>query len=186
MKTLLASILLLSFLAHANLDGFEWYPEDRPYTASDSKMGPYIAKSLYNTSTFTLTFDDGPDVALTPKLLDVLKKHETQATFFVLTKNLSEATYPIVKRMLDEGHIVASHGIDHQHAPLQTKDQYTSDLKVSLLKLAEFHKRAGYEFQNIYYRFPYGDFGKRADYHHLPVMLEVSRSLMGEIGRAHV
>lgn len=39
-----------------------------------------------------LTFDDGPDIAYTEQLLDLLKKHEVKAVFFVVNKNVKK--YP--------------------------------------------------------------------------------------------
>jgi hypothetical protein len=48
-----------------------------------------------------LTFDDGPNPRTTPELLDILKKNNVKATFFVLGKLV--ATYPeVVKREYDE------------------------------------------------------------------------------------
>ncbi|MGI5920439.1 MAG: polysaccharide deacetylase family protein [Syntrophomonadaceae bacterium] len=59
-----------------------------------------------------LTFDDGPDPDNTPVLLDVLKKHKAQATFFVIgTKG---EKYPsILKRIAREGHEIGNHGYTH-------------------------------------------------------------------------
>jgi peptidoglycan/xylan/chitin deacetylase (PgdA/CDA1 family) len=56
-----------------------------------------------------LTYDDGPNPAATPALLDVLRETGTQATFFLIDAHLTESTAPIVRRMFDEGHAVALH-----------------------------------------------------------------------------
>ncbi|WAH38798.1 polysaccharide deacetylase family protein [Alicyclobacillus dauci] len=65
----------------------------------------------------SLTFDDGPDPAYTPRLLDVLKEHNVHASFFVLARKARE--HPeIIKRMLDEGHDVQIHGFQHWFVPL--------------------------------------------------------------------
>ena len=56
-----------------------------------------------------LTFDDGPNPDATPGLLDVLARHGVAATFFIIDKHLTEATAPIVRRAVDEGHAVALH-----------------------------------------------------------------------------
>ena len=50
-----------------------------------------------------LTFDDGPS-QLTPKILDLLKKYDIKATFFVVG-SLAEKNPDIVKRASDEGHM---------------------------------------------------------------------------------
>jgi peptidoglycan/xylan/chitin deacetylase (PgdA/CDA1 family) len=56
-----------------------------------------------------LTFDDGPNPAATPQLLDVLRKHDVAATFFVIDKHITNETLPILRRTFDEGHAVALH-----------------------------------------------------------------------------
>jgi peptidoglycan/xylan/chitin deacetylase (PgdA/CDA1 family) len=56
-----------------------------------------------------LTYDDGPNPAATPALLDVLRQGGARATFFLIDAHLDENTAPIVQRMFDEGHAVALH-----------------------------------------------------------------------------
>jgi peptidoglycan/xylan/chitin deacetylase (PgdA/CDA1 family) len=59
--------------------------------------------------TIYLTYDDGPNPAATPALLDVLAREGVPATFFVIPKHFSAETAPILKRLHDEGHAVALH-----------------------------------------------------------------------------
>ena len=59
-----------------------------------------------------LTFDDGPDELMTPKVLDVLKRHNIIATFFLIGSKV-DCHPDIVKRIVDEGHIVANHTYSH-------------------------------------------------------------------------
>jgi peptidoglycan/xylan/chitin deacetylase (PgdA/CDA1 family) len=56
-----------------------------------------------------LTFDDGPNPSATPALLDVLAKERVSATFFVIDKHVTDATAPIVRRVVAEGHALALH-----------------------------------------------------------------------------
>ncbi len=64
--------------------------------------GPYIA----------ITFDDGPHATNTPRLLDMLKQRKVAATFFMVGQCVAE--FPeMVKRMVAEGHEVASHSWSH-------------------------------------------------------------------------
>ena len=56
-----------------------------------------------------LTFDDGPNPTATPQLLDVLKRHEVAATFFVINRHITDETLPILRRTFEEGHAVALH-----------------------------------------------------------------------------
>lgn len=64
-----------------------------------------------------LTFDDGPNLQITPKVLDILKSEDVKATFFVIGKNVDE--HPeIVKRAYDEGHFIANHSYSHDNSIL--------------------------------------------------------------------
>ena len=65
--------------------------------------------------TIYLTYDDGPNPATTPDLLDVLKREEAAATFFLIDRHLTEETAPIVKRMFAEGHAVALHSASRRY-----------------------------------------------------------------------
>jgi peptidoglycan/xylan/chitin deacetylase (PgdA/CDA1 family) len=55
-----------------------------------------------------LTFDDGPDLEVTPRILDVLRRHDAKATFFVLTDHASQRR-DLLARILAEGHEVGLH-----------------------------------------------------------------------------
>jgi len=62
---------------------------------------------------FSLTYDDGPDPESTPAILDMLAHHGARATFFVLARPAKR--HPeIVRRIVDEGHELALHGLDHR------------------------------------------------------------------------
>lgn len=179
-----SSFALFTFLLSLNLNAsvleVDQYPEDRLYTSADRGLRPYRALSVYKTGVFSLTFDDGPHIERTPKILDVLKSRNIKATFFVLTSKINNLTFPIVKRMLDEGHIVASHGPTHDRSGALTKEQWKDQTTQSFLDLARWYKMAGHEFNKFYYRFPYGDYGTRDDYHHINALKEVSNDLMGD------
>jgi polysaccharide deacetylase family sporulation protein PdaB len=60
-----------------------------------------------------LTFDDGPDPLETPEILDVLKKYDAKATFFVIGEQGHK--YPdIIHREVSEGHELANHSFSHR------------------------------------------------------------------------
>lgn len=64
-----------------------------------------------------VTFDGGPDSAWTPRVLDVLARHDAKATFFLIGKYVVK--HPeIVRRMADEGHALGNHTWDHPSLPL--------------------------------------------------------------------
>lgn len=62
----------------------------------------------------TLSFDNGPDPEVTPRVLDGLREHRASAYFFVLGK-LVDTPFgpPLVRRALAEGHLVGNHSFTH-------------------------------------------------------------------------
>jgi peptidoglycan/xylan/chitin deacetylase (PgdA/CDA1 family) len=59
-----------------------------------------------------LTFDDGPNPAWTPKLLEVLAEHEIRATFFMLGGR-AQAQPALVKSVVEAGHLIGNHSWSH-------------------------------------------------------------------------
>lgn len=68
--------------------------------------------------TVYLTFDDGPNPATTPDLLDVLSRERARATFFLIDRHITDETAPIVRRMFAEGHAVALHSASRREMVL--------------------------------------------------------------------
>ncbi|MFJ8582752.1 glycosyltransferase [Micromonospora sp. NPDC093277] len=67
--------------------------------------------------TIALTFDDGPDPTWTPRVLDVLRRHRTPATFFVIGSQV--ARHPeLARRAVAEGHELGVHTFTHPDASL--------------------------------------------------------------------
>ncbi len=88
-----------------------------PDTATLPRVLPANRKSVYSRcetalKLIAITFDDGPDPVLTPRLLDLLKQRGIHATFFLVGKNV--AAFPeVVSRIVAEGHEVANHSWSH-------------------------------------------------------------------------
>ncbi len=81
-----------------------------------------------------LTFDDGPDPACTPAILDALRAHGAHATFFVVGERA--LAYPeLIARIQREGHERASHGMPHRHAWLRSPWAVAADLRASVATL---------------------------------------------------
>ena len=100
----------LPFGAHAllMLDGI--------FRPASPVLYPTLVRGRSDKPQVSLTFDDGPDPEITPRLLDMLAEHEARATFFVIGRQL-EKSLAIGKRMLDEGHELGNHS--WQHSRLQ-------------------------------------------------------------------
>ncbi|WP_246132112.1 polysaccharide deacetylase family protein [Paenibacillus hemerocallicola] len=74
-----------------------------------------------------LTFDDGPDKKYTPLILDVLKKREVKATFFVV--GIQVAKYgDVLKRISEEGHAIGNHTWDHADLTKRTAEQVAEQI----------------------------------------------------------
>jgi peptidoglycan/xylan/chitin deacetylase (PgdA/CDA1 family) len=69
--------------------------------------------SLDKSNDILLTFDDGPSPTVTPKVLEILKRHNIKALFFLLSDEV--AKYPeIVKQIHNDGHQIGSHDMNHK------------------------------------------------------------------------
>ena len=80
---------------------------DLPQKSADGYSSVHV-DGLY----IAMTFDDGPEPKLTPKLLDLLKQKGIKATFFVVGQSAAE--HPeILKRAVAEGHEIANHSWSH-------------------------------------------------------------------------
>lgn len=101
-----------------------------------------------------LTFDDGPNTTVTPKILDILKAEDIKATFFVIGKYVEE--HPeIVKRAYEEGHYIANHGYDHNNATLyKSEESFINEIKKTDLAIG---KAIGIDdYCSYIFRFPNG------------------------------
>lgn len=101
-----------------------------------------------------LTFDAGYENGNVEKILDILKKHNAKATFFVL-ENLIRRNTDLVVRMFEEGHTVANHTMSHKNMANVTDPAiFDKELK-GLEKLC--YELTGHEMAK-YYRPPEGTF----------------------------
>ncbi|MBV8068432.1 MAG: polysaccharide deacetylase family protein [Acidobacteriaceae bacterium] len=75
-----------------------------------------------------LTFDDGPNPEVTPRLLRLLEKHEIPATFFVLGKHATE--YPgLVAEVADRGHVIGNHTYAHHSLVFFSREHIVDELR---------------------------------------------------------
>lgn len=101
-----------------------------------------------------LTFDDGPNSLVTPKILDILEKKNIKATFFVIGKNVEQ--HPeIVKRAYEEGHYIANHGYDHDNKKMyKNKESFIDEIEKTDLAISN---AIGVEYYCSHvFRFPNG------------------------------
>lgn len=103
-----------------------------------------------------LTFDEGYENGYTAKILDVLKENEVPAAFFVTGPYIKKEP-ELIKRMVDEGHIVGNHTVNHPSMP-EVKSAQT--IKEEIVNLANsFQELTGQEMK--FFRPPMGEYSER-------------------------
>lgn len=98
----LALIVLLGFAASAAAKGWP-----TPAGGRSTSGGPEVL----------FTFDDGPNPTTTPKVLDILAKHQIKAVFFMVGEMVdtqNKKVPAIIARILREGHVIANHTMQHK------------------------------------------------------------------------
>lgn len=107
------------------------------------KMLPDLVWQIEDDRGVYLTFDDGPTPGITEWILEMLRRHDAKATFFVLGKNAER--YPdLYAKILAEGHSVGNHTYSHQKGYLMSLERYMEDIDL-----------ASYTVQSDLFRPPY-------------------------------
>ena len=99
-------------------------------TAGMEQLRQYDAAYLGDTreKVLYLTFDAGYENGCTEQVLDTLKKHQVSAAFF-LVGNYIERNADLVRRMVEEGHIVGNHTMHHYDmSRLSGKETFSKEL----------------------------------------------------------
>jgi peptidoglycan/xylan/chitin deacetylase (PgdA/CDA1 family) len=110
-----------------------------------------------------ITFDDGPNPAWTPRLLDILATHDVRATFFLVGR-YAEAEPELVRRIVAAGHLIGNHSWSHPNLAL-----------IKTVRISEELQRTSKTLEQItgapvrYFRPPFG--GRR------PHVLDTARLL---------
>ena len=114
-----------------------------------------IAMGNNNEKNIYLTFDEGYEAGYTKDILKVLKDNEIKAAFF-LTAHYLNTEPELVKQMIDEGHIVGNHTVNHKSMPDLSEDE----IKKEILDLHQsIYEKFDYEMK--YIRPPKGEFSER-------------------------
>jgi len=103
----------------------------------------------HKPQSLALTFDDGPDPKFTPQILQVLKEHKIQATFFVCGKESAQQP-ELIKQILAEGHEIGNHGWHHLNMVFKSPAKIRSEIA----KTDQLLKELGVE-EPIHFRPPF-------------------------------
>lgn len=99
------------------------------FSPRSSLFGPVIWRgnpASGGTACVSLTFDDGPHPQATPAILDILRNQKVSATFFIIGAH-GRSHGELLKRMHDEGHLVANHSFDHHYGGMFGRGAYWHD-----------------------------------------------------------
>lgn len=125
-------------------------------TTYQEKYGKYGAVFIKEDNrNFYLTFDEGYENGYTAKILDVLKEKSVPAVFFV-TQDYVKRNPDLVRRMIDEGHVVGNHSWTHPSMPTLTPEKAAQEIT----KLHDYIKEQfGYEM--TLFRPPMGEYSEQ-------------------------
>ena len=163
--TIITACLSVVTVASASCE-YNWYcvhRKDHKQPVADSNLsfiekynGYYIDKAHGDNEcdkVIYLTFDAGYENGNVERILDVLKKENVPAAFFVLG-NLVCKNSNLVKRMFEEGHLVCNHTRNHKNLSSATK----SEIADNLSSLERIYTEETGKTMSKYFRFPEGEY----------------------------
>lgn len=112
-------------------------------------MGNKEKKYIY------LTFDEGYEAGYTPQILEALKQNEVKATFFI-TAHYINTEPELVKQMIEQGHIIGNHTVNHKSMPDLNKQEIESEV----MKLHQVMQEK-FQYEMKYLRPPKGEYSER-------------------------
>ncbi|MCL2407489.1 MAG: polysaccharide deacetylase family protein [Defluviitaleaceae bacterium] len=113
-------------------------------------LGDITQKEIY------LTWDEGYEQGHTAQILDVLLEKDVQAAFFV-TKPYIKSHPDLVKRMVEEGHIVGNHTARHKPSPELSDEEFVFELRTT----ADYFKEVTGHDMPLFFRPPAGVYSAR-------------------------
>lgn len=134
-------------IAEAPKESIDFLKEKSAYYLGDTS-----SKVLY------LTFDEGYENGHTGQILDILKEYKVPAAFFVVKPYITKEP-ELIKRMVDEGHIVGNHSVHHPSmAQIHDKEKFEAELK----GVEDAYKELTGEDMPKFFRPPMGKYSKES------------------------
>lgn len=99
-------------------------------------FGRFVWRGQTEKKLVALTFDDGPNEPYTSQIADYLHTEAIAATFFVVGANIDR--YPgVVKKLVEQGHIVGNHSYHHQFRKYFTSSDYGPELMANQARITK-------------------------------------------------
>lgn len=178
-KIILSCLVVISLQSQASF--YREFPSSNNFNLIDKS---FSLKNLFKLhrghDEIVLTFDDGPTPGVTDKILDVLKKKNVSAAFFVIASKAKR--YPeLVQRIKDEGHIVANHSYNHTILSIKKLDplHLSEIIKLEILDAHEIIVPYMQSEEVFYFRAPGGEWN--SSYADILNETEVGKKYIGPV-----
>lgn len=128
------------------------------FQAKYGEYNGYFVRDTIDEKIIYLTFDEGYEYGFTPSILDTLKATDTKVVFFVTMPFVKE--HPdLVQRMIDEGHILANHSVNHPADGLPSET--IEEQQAELMDLHN-HVKDNFNYEMWMFRYPSGKFSEQS------------------------
>ena len=117
------SLPIIAATASAGIAGGLWYASAWP----GSQIFGRTLIAGTNPNEIALTFDDGPNDAATPQLLEVLARHNVRATFFAIGAYARQRP-DLIRQIIAAGHLVGNHTMHHPRLSIQSASRIREEL----------------------------------------------------------
>ena len=143
-----------------------WYTSNRQDGSRprESEIKKYKDQNVYflghDKKVIYLTFDEGGNITYVKEIVDILNKHNIDATFF-FSRNYISNNPDLMKKIINSGHSIGNHTVNHLSMPsLATKDKF--DSYYSEIKETEiaFMQATGKPMEKLF-RYPMGEYSNR-------------------------
>ena len=115
-----------------------------------------MAMGNSNDKYIYVTFDLGYESGYTENILNTLKENNVNATFFI-TAHYANSASDLVQRMINDGHIIGNHTVNHKSVPGLSEEELTKEL---MNLHTAIYEKFGYEMK--YMRPPKGEYSEKS------------------------
>ena len=122
----------------------------------ENNFDAYCLDTKTKEKVLYLTFDCGYENGYTNKILDILKEKQVPSAFFCTLPQVKE-NKELVKRMIDEGHIVGNHSVTHPSFAEISKDKMINEVKTM-----DNYLKENFNYSEPFFRFPKGEYNEVA------------------------